>query len=354
MPADPKSQPEIAVPKFVFDRPASPDGAAFEMFRAASLPHFTITLRDPADAARFSVNAVTYQLPHAILTHVRGGRMVMRRAAQEIASDPNPPLLNVHIQLSGDSDGHVGDRPLKVRAGDILFYDYARTLECDNSEFECITLLLARNRAHPAFLHPLMHGAMLQADSGAASLVTAVAQRTHALLDRLTVPQADHAVQSLADFAGRMLEQQLLSEAARIEPLPAIKAGLAFIDSRLDDNTLSPAAIAEHLALSRSALYRTFEPFGGVENAIRQRRLDRAMRAILTANGHHARKTRAGFANEEQFARAFQARFGARPTRYREMVQANRKDWLMQQARRMGFETLEAWIADLEPERKAE
>jgi AraC-like DNA-binding protein len=339
---------QSTVPKFVFERPASADGEAFELFRASSLPHFTISLRDPSEAAAFSVHAVTYPMPNMILTRVRGGAMIMRRGPEEIASDPNPPLLTMHVQLAGNSDGTVGNRTLKTRPGDVLFYDYARGLTCTNTAFECITLLIARDRAHPAFLHRAAHGAKLTAGTGPARLVSAVAEAVHTNLDQLTMTQADIALQSLCDLAGRALEEHLASAAAEGEPLTSLNAALTFIDGRLDSDALSSADVAAHLALSRSALYRLFQSFGGVDNAIRQRRLDRAMSAILAGNGDERRKTRAGFNNEEQFARAFEKRFGARPARYTAMVKSKDADWLAAQSRRMGYETLEAWIEDLE------
>jgi AraC-like DNA-binding protein len=291
---------------------------------------------------------VTYQMPHMILTRVRGGAMIMRRGPEEIANDPNPPLLNMHVQLAGESEGTAAGRPYALRPGGVLFYDYARPLECANAAFECITLLLARDRAHPAFLRPDMHGALLRSDGGPARLIAATAAAVHSHLDRLSVPQADLALQSLADLGGRMLENHLATAAAQREADPPIKAALTFIDGNLDDAALSSAMLAAHLGLSRSALYRVFEPLGGVDNAIRRRRLDRAMRAILTDNGSPARKARAGFNSEEQFARAFQARFGERPARYRAVVAANDSEWLKDQALRMGFPSLEAWIEDLE------
>lgn len=286
------------------------------MFRAASLPHFRITAREPAEVTTFYVHAVTYQMPRMILTRVRGGPIVMHRGAAEIASDPHPPVLTVHIQLSGDSDGKVAGRTLKTRPGDVLFFDYAREIECSNTALECITLLLSRDQAHASWLHPAAHGALLSGDSGPAPLVAAAARETHALLDKLTVPQADLARQSLCDLAGRMLEDHLAAANERRGPASTLSAALSFIDGRLDDDALSASKVARHLGLSRSAMYRIFEPIGGVDTAIRHRRLDRAMRAILTGNAAESRTARAGFKNEEQFARAFQARFGARPARY--------------------------------------
>ena len=336
-----------SVPKYEFRRDAGPDGAAFEMFRAASLPHFAISLRDPADAETFYVQATTYQTPHVVLTRVRGGPMIMRRGPAEIAQDPNPPLLNMHIQLAGESDGTVDDRDHRVRPGDILFYDYARALTCTNTAFECITLLMSRDRAHPAFLHPQAHGAVLPGGGGPARLVAAIADVTHGKLDQLTMSEADHALQSLIDLAGRMLENHLALSQARADRASPIKLALSIVDEMLDDTELTSTMLAQRLGMSRSALYRVFEPLGGVENAIRRRRLDRAMRTILTGHNGDKRAVTTGFKSEEHFARAFQARFGARPSRYREMVVANNQDWLMEQARRMGFQTMEAWIKDL-------
>ena len=104
---------------------------------------------------------------------------------------------------------------------------------------------------------------------------------------------------------------------------------LALIDRELGNPDLSPALVEAGLPLSRSGLYRLFEPLGGVRAAILQRRLERTMKALL--NGKSAKPAlrtivrNHGFQSEEQLTRSFRARFGLTPHQFHAMVR--RKDY---------------------------
>ena len=123
---------------------------------------------------------------------------------------------------------------------------------------------------------------------------------------------------------------------------------LAFIDRNLASRDLSPALVEANLPLSRSSLYRLFEPLGGVRNAILQRRLDRSMKALLTGGARSRRCARSraitDFQTEEQFSRAFRARFGITPNQFYDMVRRKDQAGLAAQAERAGFANLQAWI----------
>jgi len=87
-----------------------------------------------------------------------------------------------------------------------------------------------------------------------------------------------------------------------------------------------------------------------VRSAILQRRLERALRALLT--GTAARpplRTIAhdhGFLSEEQYSRSFRARFGITPYQFYDMVRRQDTAALAAQAERFGFEGLLKWIKE--------
>ena len=86
-----------------------------------------------------------------------------------------------------------------------------------------------------------------------------------------------------------------------------------FIDSRLTSPSLTPDAVARTLSISRTTLYRLFQPLGGVARYIQQRRLKR-IHAILTDAADRRRigdiAFEHGFSDEAAFARAFRREFG--------------------------------------------
>lgn len=123
-----------------------------------------------------------------------------------------------------------------------------------------------------------------------------MADATLAMLAACLAPSRD------ADARARsVLDATLIGQARR------------FIDSRLTSPNLTPHSVALALSVSRTTLYRLFQPLGGVARYIQQRRLKR-VHAILTDAMDRRRigdiAFEHGFSDEAAFARAFRREFG--------------------------------------------
>jgi len=109
-----------------------------------------------------------------------------------------------------------------------------------------------------------------------------------------------------------------------------------------------PAKIQAHLHLSRASLYRLFEPHGGVGAVILRRRLDRAMKTLLTgASSRPALRRIAdelGFRSQAHFSRAFRTRFGIAPRAFQQTMRRKDHAALAAQAERVGFASLKSWL----------
>jgi len=92
------------------------------------------------------------------------------------------------------------------------------------------------------------------------------------------------------------------------------------IERYLHDPAFGVQELARLLGLSRSALYRLFEPDEGVADFIRNRRLQR-MRAALADPADHRRISEkayaSGFADPVHLVRAFRRAYGMTPVEYR-------------------------------------
>jgi AraC-like DNA-binding protein len=88
--------------------------------------------------------------------------------------------------------------------------------------------------------------------------------------------------------------------------------------------------VRRHLGVSRSLLYRVFEPIGGVSAFIQARRLDQAFDDILSdgCEQHTVAEIgyRLGFRSDAHFSRAFRARFGMTPGRLRTLGEGARRE----------------------------
>lgn len=102
-------------------------------------------------------------------------------------------------------------------------------------------------------------------------------------------------------------------------PDPRLARILRCIDERLDDPALGCDMLQEIFFVSRPTLYRMFQPLGGVSRYIRNRRLAAARRRLREEPERSITWLLydLGFVSERQFQRAFLARYGLSPHRWR-------------------------------------
>jgi AraC-like DNA-binding protein len=336
-----------SVPKYDIRIGPDTDGAAHAQYRQYIELLYSVSF-PPEAMAGFRYSSVMYQLPRAAIATVESVAQTLSRGPAEIARGGGDQFL-IWIQISGESDASYAGRPCKLRPGDVVILDYTREIFVQAPDFAAIFVMIERNMAPPAFLTPSMHGTLFAAGGGPAGILRRAVESLFQTLDRLSVPEANAAVDALVTMTAGMLEGDLARQEARDSSGdPALDRALAFIDRNLARPELAPAMLEKNLALSRSSLYRLFEPLGGVRNTILQRRLERAMRVLLT--GSEAKPPlRAiardhGFSSEDHFSRAFRERFGITPNQFHDMVRRKDTAALAAQAERFNFPGLLKWI----------
>lgn len=130
--------------------------------------------------------------------------------------------------------------------------------------------------------------------------VTQIDVATTNLLAACLVPSPDHAVE-----AQRPVEITIMSRACRI------------IEEHLANPALTPSLICREIGVSRSRLYRIFEPVGGVSAYIRRERLRKTRDAL--ENGSDNRPIfiiagQWGFWDPSAYSRMFKKEFGVSPS----------------------------------------
>lgn len=126
-----------------------------------------------------------------------------------------------------------------------------------------------------------------------------VAEATRAIVVACIVPTAENLERARTD-----LSQMLAKKARRL------------ILQNLHVPGYGPEPLARDLGMSRSALYRAFQPIGGVAAIILQERLDAAHRRLVEASRRESVGEIAlslGFSDHSGFSRAFKKRFGYTP-----------------------------------------
>jgi AraC-like DNA-binding protein len=204
--------------------------------------------------------------------------------------------------------GFVGQRDagtdMEVRGGDIVILDLGRTLRTFARLSHVLTLIVPRDLIHEAMgvQDSDLHGTVLRGDS-ALDDAPAVARATVQMLAACVLPSARTRHEARAAIDGVTLE--------RIQ---------RHIQRHLSAD-LSAEALCRTFGISRSALYRLFEPLGGVAHHVQQRRLLQAYHALSNPANRRLRvaevAARAGFASNAHFSRAFRAAFDLAPSEAR-------------------------------------
>ncbi|HAD45597.1 MAG TPA: hypothetical protein DCG45_06900 [Alcanivorax sp.] len=198
--------------------------------------------------------------------------------------------LLVQLYIHGGYQGYNGDRKVQVGPGDISLLDMGLGLET-----------LAPRSGTP--------------------LANILANHLSSVWETL----ADASVDDLPAInrtlvgavAGAFCQGPVREDAAMPFEDAARDAVRAFIVHNLDDPGLGPARLCRRFGLSRTRLYRLFEPFGGVAGYIREQRLDRAFRELAERDLGQRRLVEValecGFDSQSHFCRLFRQRFGMTP-----------------------------------------
>jgi len=135
-------------------------------------------------------------------------------------------------------------------------------------------------------------------------------EATRCLLIAAARPSRDHLAEAQAP-----MDLALLERARRL------------IRLRLTEPALTPEAICRDLGVSRSRLYRLFEPIGGISAYVRRQRLQAARHALLDPMEVRPITRLAeqwGFPDASVFSRAFRHEFGVSPKECREACRMGR------------------------------
>ncbi|UXN66863.1 helix-turn-helix domain-containing protein (plasmid) [Phyllobacterium sp. A18/5-2] len=220
--------------------------------------------------------------------------------------------------LHGSVNTIAPTRTFEGGAGVVQVHSLGRTFEGNVTDSEMLMLFVPRDFSYE--VTKTLSGAEFSTlDTGLGRLfsdfMTGLAKRlpaveeadlpalvaaTRAMILACVSPTADHL-----DEAREPIATALIEKAHRI------------IQSRLFDPALRAETLRRELGVSRSRLYRLFEPFGGVTHYIQHRRLLDAHAALSDPNDQRRIIDIAEqrcFNDGTEFSRAFRREFGCSPT----------------------------------------
>ncbi|WP_186766985.1 helix-turn-helix domain-containing protein [Devosia ginsengisoli] len=315
-----------AVPRTGFSTDGLSSHEGWEAWRNVFAPLFDI--KEEADEpATFRADIDAFELPTMVVAQIAfGGVSQTGLRSKELIRRSD--LDHYAIELCLESDGYLCEGrngTAEIEAGSIVVLDLGQTTALKTTNSLSITLTIPRailDRDCPGIenlhgirmsgpgRHQLLRDHMLSLYRHLPSMTRAEAglasEATVALVSACLAPSADRLAQ-----ASGIVEHTMLDRARR------------YIESRLDDPHLTPAAICAAVGVSRSNLYHLFRHSGGVAHYIQERRLRRANAALREPTEWRTISQLAygyGFASAAHFSRAFRNLFGCSPRDIRDIA----------------------------------
>ena len=276
----------------------------------------------------FRATASVLHLGSVLMFESQTTPVVLRRTLRHIAGGD---LDHYQLQLPISGRIQTGEQTLEV--GDLGVHDMSRPsaheLIAGPGDARCHHLMLMIPRAR---LAPMLasgpgaaHALRLRSDDPYTGLLREHLDSLHRYAPALTSAQRETATQSLlvllagsVDGASPQRSSPAAQRSRRRAKLAVIKR---FLDEELAPDEVAVAALCRRFAMSRATLYRLFEEEGGLASYLRERRLQRAARALTSPAHQHLRildiAVNSHFGSDTAFSRAFKRRFGLSPSELR-------------------------------------
>ncbi|UPY38265.1 AraC family transcriptional regulator [Sediminicoccus sp. KRV36] len=254
---------------------------------------------------------------HFALSAVQAPPTRFRRTPRQIRRDSLDHWV-IHIARKGHHTLQAGDADMRVPPGQPHIFSLDQVMEGQRSEVDWLCLFVARD-AFPKL------GAALDARREAplqgpmAGLLGSYIEALAESLPGMASADLPHA----AEATRAVVAACLAAGAPPCDPqLAGARLGRVrqIIRGQLASARLDPERLCRLAGMSRSQLYRLFEPYGGVARFIQSERLGAAHRALADAEDRRdvLRIAEAvGFYDPSAFSRAFRREFGYSPTTLR-------------------------------------
>ena len=298
---------------FPKDDPRSAD-AYTRMMR----PVFDFEIPKSARKTRFSCAVDVYRLPDVTVSQTTGSASRFTRTLKTIARSAIDQVFVVCYR-SGHFAFETGDIKRRVAADAFVFFDLASEVAIEAPTVDNISLAVSRRRLEALF--PVLdhsHGTVIT-PSPLTRILLGMMENIIAIGPAMTVTEARPIADAIIQLVAAALEAPLRQQAMTAGGNGAVSqiAIKAEIERSLTDPALGPQALLDRFGITRSTLYRLFEPSGGVAAYIAKRRLRLAFRRITDPAESGLRVSQLafdlGFSHASAFTRAFGEFFGMSP-----------------------------------------
>jgi AraC-like DNA-binding protein len=305
-----------ALPRIRFDSRTVSASEALDYWRGSLSQSWEMSIADEADASDFHADVSVWRMAELMVGSASFGPSQMRMRRERNIQSDQLDHYRIILMRDGQFRYDAGGRQAALAPGRFVITDMAQpesSLSCCHSA----VLYIPRDTLDRALPKPMqLHG--LSPDNACARLL---ADHLFALLGSL--PQTAPAELSLLSAATVGLVAASLAPVA-IDPQTTgvaidralLRSARKHVEEQLADSDFGAQHLCAALRISRSTLYRLFEPLGGVAQYIKERRLARVHQILSQATGRQPIARLAedhGFKSPAHFSKAFRVQFGYSP-----------------------------------------
>jgi AraC-like DNA-binding protein len=200
-----------------------------------------------------------------------------------------------------------------------MIIDLAENHEALTTDFTQLTLVVPRQLLAPLLMEPdSQEGRVLNGNSALTTLAVSHLKSLFTVLGSLSDNDAPQVIEPTL----LLIASALNGSSTKVENGATGVALSLLAQTRMEierslHRNLTVEALCINLNMSRSTLYRLFEPLGGVRAYIQERRLRRSTEVLLSERGGGMRICDIayawGFVSEAHYSRAFRQRYGMTP-----------------------------------------
>jgi len=328
----------------------------FELWRWGVSPMFAMDARSKSARGAFRLQATSFQFADIAVASATSSATRFTRDTSVIARSGIDNIM-VMTYVTGGFAFTTDGRDIQVRAGDVCVLDMTRRAELVTSHYRHLAVVLPRAQIE-AVLPALdnLHGLVLPRGSPLNALLLSHMRALYNEAPALGLVEGRAAASATANLVAALVAPD--AEAREISQ-PAVAAAYLqslrrVIEANLDNPKLGPDMLLRQVGVSRSTLYRLFEPVGGIRSYIQQRRLTRAFQKISDPKSAHEKigaiARRYGFTNDSVFSRSFRDAFGMSPSDMRQLAKTGYEKAATSQRSGYGaFWTLNRWLLGIDP-----
>jgi AraC-like DNA-binding protein len=287
------------------------------MWRSIYDPFNRIDVPDEADATGFTARNEIWPLGGLALMRNLGPAIGFERSARHIRRDSVDHWV-IRLALSGRSRFRSGATSVVAEPSSLLLFSLGEPFDGDRSDSDWVSLYIPRDGFPELSAGLGLVGPGLLRSPGAGLLADYIASLQRRL-PGMTASQGPMLIEATRSMVAACLLTGLDRRIATPRDLATaqLERVRGIIRQNIASPSLAPRKICRLAGISRSQLYRLFEPHGGVARYVRGMRL-RMAHAMLAdpalsrlAIGAVAERT--GFYDASAFSRVFQLEFGYAP-----------------------------------------